>query len=187
MGKVLDITNEKYGKLTAIKIDHIGESGKRYWLCECDCGNTIIAKVDSLRSGNTKSCGCTRREKTIKRNLKHNGTGTRLYRIWQGLFKRCRNKNSTDYYNYGARGIKVCNEWEDFINFRNWAIINGYTDELTIERIDFNGNYEPSNCTWITKSEQVKNKRKRTKFPPRDSKGRFIKTIFDKEVNDNVR
>lgn len=124
--------------------------------------------------GKSKETG-DRYKKLIERNTKHGFHGTRIYRIWRGLFKRCDYPNSTDYKNYGGRGIKICDEWRDFINFKNWAFANGYSNDLTIERKDVDSDYEPSNCTWITKREQAQNRRKRTEYPERDVSGRFVK------------
>jgi len=141
----------------------------------CSCGNETEQYISNIENGRVKSCGCLRYKRLSERNTRHGMHGTRLYRIWRGLFKRCHNRNATDYSNYGGRGIKVCDEWLDFKVFYGWAMRNGYREDLTIERIDVNGNYEPNNCCWITKSEQSLNRRKRTIFPERDSKGRFVK------------
>jgi len=142
---------------------------------KCTCGKETEQYFKYIENGRVKSCGCLRYKKLSQRNTRHGGTGTRLYRIWRGLFKRCENPGSTDFYNYGARGIAVCDGWHDFETFKAWALSNNYKDDLTIERKDVNGNYEPNNCCWITKAEQSTNKRIRTSFPVRDLKGRFIK------------
>jgi hypothetical protein len=142
----------------------------------CDCGNETEQYLSHIENGRVKSCGCLRYKQLSKRNQKHGKCGTRLYRIWRGLFKRCHNKNATDYANYGGRGIRVCDEWRDFMAFYKWAMDNGYKDDLTIERKDVNGNYEPGNCCWITKADQAKNRRSVTINRARNVKGRFVKS-----------
>lgn len=151
---VRNLTNQKFGMLTAIKRVENHKNGKTQWECTCDCGNTTIVQTYLLTKGITKSCGC-------KSGEKHGMTGTRLYEIWVNMKTRCYNKNNIAYKNwYGDRGIKICDEWHhSFTNFYKWAIKNGYEDNLTIDRIDVNGNYEPSNCRWITMKKQCNNKR----------------------------
>ena len=128
--------------------------------CICECGNKVSGiRVYQLFSGNNKSCGCYNRRCTSERNFKHGDSKTRLYKIWIGMKKRCYNKNSARYPDYGGRGIIVCDEWHHWETFKNWSIKHGYTDTSSIERIDFNGNYEPSNCMWIPIEEQSKNRR----------------------------
>ena len=138
-------------------------NGKPYWLCECDCGKEKIICEYNFTSGATQSCGCKKRNqitKMNKGNIKHGQRNTRLYKIWCGMKYRCYNPNSDEYGIYGGRGIVICDEWkEDFQSFYNWAISNGYKYDLTIDRIDVNGNYEPSNCRWVTMKTQENNKR----------------------------
>lgn len=150
-----DLTNKKFGKLTAIKI--IGKNKKKesIWECQCDCGNISNVVSSNLSNGHTTSCGCYKKICSIK----HNKLNTRLYRIWQNMKNRCLNPNVKKFRNYGARQICVCKDWQnDFMCFYNWAMNNGYAENLTIDRIDVNGNYEPSNCRWITNKEQCNNK-----------------------------
>jgi hypothetical protein len=166
MGKVKDLTGQKFGRLTVV--EHIGftepnKHGSRYaiWKCKCDCGNYINRSVDVIKRGKS-SCGCMQKE-VLKmmsdKNITHNMTHTRLYRIYKGMIGRCYYKCSQRYNAYGGRGITVCDEWKnDRTKFFEWALQNGYSDELTIERIDVNGNYCPENCKWIPANEQYKNK-----------------------------
>ena len=160
--KMVDITGEKYGRLTAIRPTEKRQNGKVVWLCECECGNETLVTSNRLRSGNTSSCGCLYTE-TRKGKLKHGGVGTRLYRIWKAMHTRCNNKNAKGYEYYGGRGIIICNEWigeHGFENFSKWAKQAGYKDNLTLDRINPNSNYYPENCEWITQAEQNRNTRK---------------------------
>ena len=156
MPKKLDLVGQRFGRLTVVEYVKL-EKHRKWWKCQCDCGKTLTVRTDQLRTGNTASCGCNRKG---KRKPIHGEGNSRLYRIWKGMKSRCYCKGSTSYKWYGALGIQVCEEWQKYEPFRDWAHTNGYTDELTIERIDVYGNYEPSNCTWITRAEQNANMRK---------------------------
>lgn len=162
MSKFQDLTGQKFGRLTVLKFSHRGKFRQSFWVCKCDCGSILIVRAGDLKNGHTKSCTCIQKEKVSKINFKHGMNKTKMHNSWRGMRERCLNKNHTHYKNYGGRGITVCDEWNDadngFINFYNWAMNNGYKEGLTIERINVNGNYEPSNCTWIPLSEQNKNK-----------------------------
>lgn len=141
--------------------------GHLQWLCECSCDKHTIRYVDeqNLKKGLSLSCGCLTSEETSKRRYKHGYAKTRLFTIWVSMKDRCNNLNDPRYEAYGGRGIKVCDEWEnDFVTFKNWALANGYTNELTIDRKDVNGNYEPTNCQWATWLEQANNKRNNLKI-----------------------
>ena len=150
---------QQYGHLTVIDYAEpiVRPNGDilKAWLCECDCVNKTKRVVDenSLKYNHTKSCGCTRRKT-------HGLSYSRIYKIYYAMLKRCTNKNYHQYDTYGGRGIKVCKEWQDdFMNFYNWSIENGYSDDLSIDRKDVDGDYCPENCVWATIIEQANNKR----------------------------
>lgn len=174
MTERIDLTGRTFGRLKVIGFHHTevkyyGEKKKKcykhYWLCECTCKNKVIVEGGSLRRMNCRSCGCLARETASKNRYKHGEADTRLYRVWQGMKDRCYNKNCENYENYGKRGIEVCEEWRvNYIPFRDFMLSLGYDKTLprdiqTLERIDVNGNYEPSNCRLATKQEQNLNKR----------------------------
>jgi len=158
-GTVKDITGNKYGRLTVLGLDSV-RNRSSYWLCLCECGNEKVVRNDCLKSGNTRSCGCLNRE---PREVIHGLARTRLYRIYHAMKQRCYNPNANHYDRYGGRGIRICDEWlNDFQTFAEWAISDGYASGLTIDRIDNDGNYEPSNCRWVTQRVQTRNSSRNT-------------------------
>lgn len=150
---------KKFGRLTVLEECKERKGGKKVYKCICDCGNIKNVMGTSLRDGTTRSCGCLARENTRKRSITHGQSHTRLYKIHNNIKDRCCNANSKDYPNYGGRGIKVWDEWLKFKGFYDWSMSNGYNDTLTIDRIDVDGNYEPSNCRWVDMKTQQNNRR----------------------------
>lgn len=152
----LELAGQIFGRWTVLHSIRVNE--RIEWLCRCTCGTKRSVIGFSLKSGVSISCGCFRAEQVIERETTHGMTGTRIHNIWKGLFTRCNNENRKSYKDYGGRGIKICERWNSFIDFYT-DMYETYADNLTIERVDVNGDYEPSNCTWIEKPEQSKNRR----------------------------
>ena len=153
-----DLTGLKFGRLTVIEKQGSDRHGVK-WLCECDCGNTKTTYSHRLTGGSVQSCDCFQRDYNALRFYKHGMTNTRLFNIWSSMRERCTNSNAINYKNYGGRGITICGEWHEFQNFMDWAMSNGYDKNLSIDRIDNNGNYEPSNCRWVTPKVNSNNRR----------------------------
>ena len=148
---------KKYWRLTILSEwwEQVGDRRKRFVQCKCTCGNISRHRLEDIRSGRTKSCGCFNKDK----ELKHGLSDTRIYNIWKGVVSRCNNPSCKNYKNYGNRGISVCTAWLDVEIFYEWAVNNGYKDGLSIERKDVNEGYNPENCTWIPFKRQACNRR----------------------------
>lgn len=159
MARFIDLTGQTFGRLTVLERVDTGNHSYATWLCKCSCGKIKEVRSCHLRSGAIISCGCYQKEIARKCNSTHKESKTRLYNEWQHMKKRCYWKNYNAYNLYGGRGITVCDEWRNsFEAFKDWALSNGYSDELTLDRIDINKNYEPSNCRWATKYVQSNNR-----------------------------
>lgn len=165
ISKLIDLTGQRFGMLTVIKRteDYIFKSGRRerMWRCQCDCGNIVDVIGTNLKNNNTTSCGCFRKEKIKNDKTIHGLSKSRLNYIYRHMKSRCYNYNNKNYKNYGERGINICDEWlgkNGFINFYEWSISHGYSENLTIDRINVNGNYSPDNCRWVDLNTQENNR-----------------------------
>lgn len=164
MYKFNDLTGMTFGRLEVIEQN--GRTSGRHilWKCKCECGKFTNVSSRELRSGKTKSCGCLQKDKIREMRYRHGDRDSRLYSVWKTMKKRCENKNCKSYKWYGAKGVSVCDEWHDYSAFKKWAFDNDYDEkaekgECTIDRINPYGDYEPSNCRWVSMGEQARNKR----------------------------
>lgn len=168
---------EKHNRLTIVEYAYT-KNKRRHFRCACECGNVVIVSLANVLKGTTRSCGCFRSELNSKRcasrNLSHGMRNTSIYHTWDSMKQRCFNKNSRPYKNYGGRGISVCDRWMSFENF--YADMGERPEGAELDRINNNGNYEPGNCRWTTRSENIKNSRARQ----RDSQGRITGQVIEK-------
>ena len=153
-----DLKGREINGLKIIERNGSSESGDAMWDYRCHCGEIKTAAASSLKNGGTRSCGCMKNRFISKANSTHGRSLTALYSIWKTMRYRCQNPNNPKYERYGKRGIKVCDEWQDYPTFLKWSIKNGYEEGLTIDRIDNDGNYEPDNCRWVNNYIQQKNR-----------------------------
>ena len=156
-----DLSGQRFSRWTALRrVDNDAQGNARF-LCRCDCGTERIVLAKSLRSGGSHSCGCQCLERVKSAANKHGLHKHKLYAVWNSIKHRCLKPYSSVYQSYGGRGIGICDEWLDFEAFYDWAIANGYQEGLQIDRIDNDGNYEPSNCRWVTHKENCNNRKRK--------------------------
>lgn len=176
MGKVRDITGNRYGKIVVLYFTKVKNNA--YWMCQCDCGIVKEILGSSLKNGDTQSCGCYRKEVVTKHGDAKDNNRSKLYSVWLGMHDRCRNQNNISYLRYGGRGISVDTCWDAYSTFRQWALINGYQTGLQIDRTDNSKGYSPSNCAWVSRDMNGRNIRAH-----RDSTSQYVGVSFHKKRN----
>ena len=187
MPKPIDISGQKYGRLT-VRQKNGFRNNKTYWDCDCDCGNKVTIQYYAIVSGRSQSCGCLRKENPNHKT--HGKSSTRIYYIWNGMIGRCTRSSQKCYEDYGGRGITVCEEWKKFEPFYDWAMANGYSDSMSIDRIDNDKGYFPENCRWVEGLTQANNKRNNRPVIQRTLSNEFV-AIFEsiaiaaRETNSN--
>lgn len=170
MGRLIDLTGTRFGRLMVIERTGNARDGHARWRCLCDCGKRVTVCGNDLKKSTTRSCGCLRLDKVeemVRINVEngHGKSRSRLYSIWSNMKQRCYNEKHPEYSIYGGRGIKICNEWlRDFMSFYDWALLHGYKEDLSIDRVDVNGPYAPGNCRWATAKEQSNNLRTNRRY-----------------------
>ncbi len=185
MVRYIDLTGQVFGRLTVIERVNLPTKYYAVWLCKCSCGNLKEVRACHLKSGAISSCGCYHKEMVSKVRKTHGESRTRLYNTWRNMKSRCYWKRQKFYHLYGGRGITVCDEWKNsYETFREWALKHGYSVELTIDRIDVNGNYEPSNCRWVTQKDQCNNKTVNRIVEYRGETGVFLSMCKKLNVNE---
>lgn len=152
-----NITGQVFHKWKVLKYSHT--TNKSYWECQCECGNVNIKRIDQLTTGISKDCGCGKKFKMqgVVPSAVEGEMQSRIASIWYGMHHRCQNPLHRNYDLYGGRGITICSNWYDYDNFKEWAKSSGYKNNLELDRIDNDGNYEPSNCRWVTRKQQCNN------------------------------
>lgn len=155
----VDLSGQRFGRWTVVEFAGMDKYSRALWRCVCDCGKMDDVASNNLRRGLSKSCGCYKSDISKQIHTTHGQCNTRLYKIWQGMKRRCYNPHEIRYNRYGGKNVSLCEEWaSDFAAFADWAMNNGYNDSLSIDRLDPHGNYSPSNCRWVTVIEQANNK-----------------------------
>lgn len=182
MGKKIDLTGLIFGRWTVLQQAEKDKNGKLMWFCRCDCGTERIVDGNHLRRGATISCGCYKMEVL----LKHGMARTSIYQKWGAIKQRCYNKDCENYKHYGARGITICDEWNEFKSFMEWALQNGYSDDLEIDRIDNNKGYSPDNCRFSTRSDNLNNRRNTVLIEIEGVTKPLMNWVREYELNENT-
>lgn len=154
----VDLTGQKFGRLTVLARVWRVNTSAAYWLCRCDCGTLRVVYGTNLTKGLSKSCGCLQKEIVTECNSSHGLSHSRIYRIWSNIKTNCHNPNSPNYAYSGAKGVDVCDEWQKFDSFYEWSMMNGYADDLVLGRINKNKGYSPDNCIWVTYKTDCNNR-----------------------------